>query len=240
MKRFFGYARAMSYPGTPMLTLTDITKTYRTTDVETRALDAVSLEVAEGEFLAIMGPSGCGKSTLLNVLGLLDRPTHGSYRLADTDVTGLPSARLAQLRGEHIAFVFQNFNLIDDLTVAENVEVSLLYRRSTAVTKDRVGLVLDQVGMSHRAGHRPQQMSGGQQQRVAIARALAGNPSVILADEPTGNLDSANGEQVIELLQQVAQSGTTVIMVTHSHRDAAAAQRIVQMLDGRIVGETQL
>jgi len=223
-----------------MLTLTDITKSYRTTDVETRALDAVSLEVAEGEFLAIMGPSGCGKSTLLNVLGLLDRPTHGSYRLVDMEVTGLPAARLAQLRGEHIAFVFQNFNLIDDLTVAENVEVSLLYRRGGAVTNDRVRLVLDQVGMSHRASHRPQQLSGGQQQRVAIARALAGNPGLILADEPTGNLDSANGEQVIELLQQVAQFGTTVIMVTHSHRDAAAAQRIVQMLDGRIVGETQL
>jgi putative ABC transport system ATP-binding protein len=240
MTGFFGYARAMSSSGTPMLTLTEITKSYRTSDVETCALDAVSLEVAEGEFLAIMGPSGCGKSTLLNVLGLLDRPTHGSYRLADTEVTGLPAARLAQLRGEHIAFVFQNFNLIDDLTVAENVEVSLLYRRGAAVTNDRVGLVLDQVGMSHRAGHRPQQLSGGQQQRVAIARALAGNPSLILADEPTGNLDSANGEQVIELLQQVAASGTTVVMVTHSHRDAAAAQRIVQMLDGRIVGETQL
>ena len=223
-----------------MLTLTEITKTYSTSEVETRALDAVSLEVAEGEFLAVMGPSGCGKSTLLNVLGLLDRPSGGSYQLAGTELTGLPSAELARLRGERIAFIFQNFNLIDDLTVAENVEVSLLYRHGPAVTKDRVGLVLDQVGMAHRAGHRPQQLSGGQQQRVAIARALAGNPGLILADEPTGNLDSANGEQVIELLQQVAASGTTVIMVTHSHRDAAAAQRIVEMLDGRIVGETRL
>ena len=223
-----------------MLTLTEITKTYSTSEVETRALDAVSLEVAEGEFLAIMGPSGCGKSTLLNVLGLLDRPTHGSYRLADTEVTGLPAARLARLRGEHVAFVFQNFNLIDDLTVAENVEVSLLYRGDVPVTNNRVGLVLDQVGMAHRAGHRPQQLSGGQQQRVAIARALAGDPSLILADEPTGNLDSTNGEQVMELLQQVARSGTTVVMVTHSHRDAAAAQRTVEMLDGRIVGETRL
>jgi len=223
-----------------MLTLTEITKSYTTSEVETRALDAVSLEVGEGEFLAIMGPSGCGKSTLLNVLGLLDRPSGGSYRLADTEVTGLPAAKLARLRGEHIAFVFQNFNLIDDLTVAENVEVALLYRRGAGATNDRVGLLLEQVGMAHRAGHRPQQLSGGQQQRVAIARALAGNPSLILADEPTGNLDSANGEQVIELLQQVAGSGTTVIMVTHSHRDAAAAQRVVQMLDGRIVGETQL
>ena len=223
-----------------MLTLTEITKSYSTLEIETRALDAVSLDVAEGEFLAVMGPSGCGKSTLLNVLGLLDRPTEGSYRLSGSEVTGLPAAGLARLRGEHIAFIFQNFNLIDDLTVAENVEVSLLYRRGSAVMKDRIGLVLDQVGMAHRAGHRPQQLSGGQQQRVAIARALAGNPSLILADEPTGNLDSANGEQVIELLQRVAQSGTAVVMVTHSHRDAAAAQRIVQMLDGRIVGETRL
>ena len=223
-----------------MLTLSEITKSYRTSEVETRALDAISLEVGEGEFLAIMGPSGCGKSTLLNVLGLLDRPNIGSYRLAGSEVTGLSAARPARLRGEHIAFVFQNFNLIDDLTVAENVEVSLLYRQSPATTSNRVRAVLDQVGMAHRAGHRPQQLSGGQQQRVAIARALAGNPSLILADEPTGNLDSANGEQVIELLQQVAAAGTTVVMVTHSHRDAAAAQRIVEMLDGRIVGETQL
>jgi len=223
-----------------MLTLTEITKTYSTLEVETRALDAVSLEVAEGEFLAVMGPSGCGKSTLLNVLGLLDRPTGGSYQLAGTEVTGQPAAKLARLRGEHVAFIFQNFNLIDDLTVAENVEVALLYRGDVPVTNNRVGLVLDQVGMAHRAGHRPQQLSGGQQQRVAIARALAGNPSLILADEPTGNLDSANGEQVMELLQQVARSGTTVVMVTHSHRDAAAAQRTVEMLDGRIVGETRL
>ena len=223
-----------------MLTLSEITKSYRTSEVETRALDAISLEVGEGEFVAIMGPSGCGKSTLLNVLGLLDRPNIGSYRLAGSEVTGLSAARLARLRGEHIAFVFQNFNLIDDLTVAENVEVSLLYRQGPATTSNRVRAVLDQVGMTHRAGHRPQQLSGGQQQRVAIARALAGNPSLILADEPTGNLDSANGEQVIELLQQVAAAGTTVVMVTHSHRDAAAAQRIVEMLDGRIVGETQL
>jgi len=223
-----------------MLTLSEITKSYRTSEVETRALDAVSLEVGEGEFLAIMGPSGCGKSTLLNVLGLLDRPNAGSYRMAGSEVTGLSAARLARLRGEHIAFVFQNFNLIDDLTVAENVEVSLLYRQGPATMSNRVRAVLDQVGMTHRAGHRPQQLSGGQQQRVAIARALAGNPSLILADEPTGNLDSANGEQVIELLQQVAAAGTTVVMVTHSHRDAAAAQRIVEMLDGRIVGETQL
>jgi len=223
-----------------MLTLSEITKSYRTSEVETHALDAVSLEVGEGEFLAIMGPSGCGKSTLLNVLGLLDRPNTGSYRLAGSEVTGLSAAKLARLRGEHIAFVFQNFNLIDDLTVAENVEVSLLYRQGPATTSNRVRAVLDQVGMTHRAGHRPQQLSGGQQQRVAIARALAGNPSLILADEPTGNLDSANGEQVIELLQQVAAAGTTVVMVTHSHRDAAAAQRTVEMLDGRIVGETQL
>ena len=204
------------------------------------ALSGIELDIVDGETVALIGPSGCGKSTLLNVLGLLDRPNTGSYRLAGSEVTGLSAAKLARLRGEHIAFVFQNFNLIDDLTVAENVEVSLLYRQGPATTSNRVRAVLDQVGMTHRAGHRPQQLSGGQQQRVAIARALAGNPSLILADEPTGNLDSANGEQVIELLQQVAAAGTTVVMVTHSHRDAAAAQRIVEMLDGRIVGETQL
>ncbi len=225
---------------TPMLSLTEITKSYSTLEIETRALDAVSLEVAEGEFVAVMGPSGCGKSTLLNVLGLLDRPNAGSYQLAGTEVIGLPAAKLARLRGAHVAFVFQNFNLIDDLTVAENVEVALLYRGGEAARMDRIAEVLDQVGMTHRASHRPQQLSGGQQQRVAIARALAGKPGLILADEPTGNLDSANGEQVMELLQHVARSGTTVIMVTHSHRDAAAAQRIVEMLDGRIVGETRL
>jgi putative ABC transport system ATP-binding protein len=230
----------MSSPKTAMLTLTDITRSYRTEEVETRALDAVSLEVAQGEFVGVMGPSGCGKSTLLNVIGLLDRPSGGSYRLCGTEVTGLSAAGLARLRAEHIAFVFQNFNLIDDLTVAENVEVSLLYRHAEGAAKDRIADVLDQVGLTHRAGHRPQQLSGGQQQRVAIARALAGRPQLILADEPTGNLDSANGEQVIELLRQVAGAGTTVIMVTHSHRDAAAAHRIVEMLDGRIVGETRL
>jgi putative ABC transport system ATP-binding protein len=223
-----------------MLTLTGISRSYRTEEIETRALDAVSLEVAEGEFVAVMGPSGCGKSTLLNVIGLLDRPSAGSYRLCGTEVAGLSAARLARLRGKHIAFVFQNFNLIDDLTVAENVEVSLLYRDGAAAAKGRIAEVLDQVGMTHRAGHRPQQLSGGQQQRVAIARALAGKPQLILADEPTGNLDSANGEQVIALLKQVAEAGTTVIMVTHSHRDAGTAQRIVEMLDGRIVGETRL
>ena len=223
-----------------MLTLTDISKTYRAHEIETGALNAVSLEVARGEFVAIMGPSGCGKSTLLNVIGLLDRPSEGSYRLCDMEVTNLPAATLARLRGQHIAFIFQNFNLIDDLTVAENVEVALLYRDGAGATQDRVRAALAQVGMTHRADHRPQQLSGGQQQRVAIARALAGNPALILADEPTGNLDSANGGQVIELLRQVAQAGTTVVMVTHSNRDAAAAQRIVEMLDGRIVGETQL
>ena len=223
-----------------MLTLTDIAKSYRTEEMETRALDAVSLEVAAGEFLAVMGPSGCGKSTLLNVIGLLDRPSQGSYLLAGRDVAGLSATELARLRAAHIAFVFQNFNLIDDLTVAENIEVALLYRPGEAASCDRIAEVLDQVGMTHRADHRPQQLSGGQQQRVAIARALAGRPSLILADEPTGNLDSINGEQVIALLQQVAQAGTTVVMVTHSHRDSAAAQRIVEMLDGRIVGETWL
>ena len=221
-----------------MLTLVNLSKSYRTTEVETQALDAISAEVAPGEFVAIMGPSGCGKSTLLNILGCLDQPSGGSYCLMGEEVSALSEAQLARVRRAHIGFVFQSFNLINDLTVAENVEVALLYRRRGPSRKKRIAEVLEQVGLAHRSGHRPQQLSGGQQQRVAIARALVSDPKVIFADEPTGNLDSANGEAVMNLLKGVWEGGTTIVMVTHSPRHAAEAQRTIEMLDGRIVAET--
>jgi putative ABC transport system ATP-binding protein len=224
-----------------MLKLEDISKVYRTSEVETLALGGVSLQIDPGEFVAVMGPSGCGKSTLLNLLGLLDSPTSGVYDFFGEDVAGYPEARLTKLRREHIGFVFQSFNLIDDLTVAENVEVALLYRSvPTAERKRRVTEALERVGMAHRARHRPQQLSGGQQQRVAVARALVSNPRLILADEPTGNLDTANGEEVMGLLTEAAAAGVTVIMVTHSLVHAAVAQRTIKLLDGRVVSETLL
>jgi putative ABC transport system ATP-binding protein len=223
-----------------MLEVEDLTRTYRTGDVETQALNGVSFAIAKGEFVAVMGPSGCGKSTLLNVLGFLDAPTGGSYRLMGEDVAAASEAKLARLRRAHVGFVFQSFNLVDDLTVAENVEVALLYRGGGGNARRRVEAVLERVGIGHRARHRPQQLSGGQQQRVAIARALAAEPDLILADEPTGNLDSANGAAVIDLLKRAADGGTTVVMVTHSPLHAAAADRIIEMLDGRVVGETRL
>ncbi|HEX8193045.1 MAG TPA: ABC transporter ATP-binding protein [Allosphingosinicella sp.] len=220
-----------------MIELRNLSKIFRAEDVETHALADVSLDVGAGEFVAIMGPSGCGKSSLLNILGFLDRPSGGTYRLFGEDAAALSDMALTRLRRRHVGFVFQNFNLIDDLTVAENVEVSTLYRKGARTS---VADVLERVGIAHRAEHRPQQLSGGQQQRTAIARALAGDPTLILADEPTGNLDSVNGEAVIDLLKAVARSGTSVVMVTHAHVHAAAADRIVAMLDGRIVGETRL
>jgi putative ABC transport system ATP-binding protein len=224
-----------------MLKLQNISKIYRTTDVETRALQDVSFEVAAGEFLAIMGPSGCGKSTLLNILGLLDSPTGGSYWFCDEDVAKASEQRLTQLRRASVGFIFQSFNLIDDLSVQENVEVALLYRKvSSSDRKRRVAEALERVGVAHRARHLPQQLSGGQQQRVAIARALVSNPKLILADEPTGNLDTANGDAVMALLTGVAQAGTTVVMVTHSLAYAGFAQRTVKLLDGRVVSETSL
>ncbi len=223
-----------------MIEVRDVAKVYRTAEVETQALAGVSFDVAAGEFVAIMGPSGCGKSSLLNILGFLDSPSTGAYRLLGKDVATRSEAALARLRREHVGFVFQSFNLVDDLTVAENVEVSLLYRENQDVRRGRVMEVLERTGMAHRADHRPQQLSGGQQQRVAIARALASNPRILLADEPTGNLDSTNGQAVIDLLNASSQSGTTIIMVTHSPLHAASAGRIFQMLDGRIVGETRL
>ena len=223
-----------------MLTLTDLTKAYRTTEVETRALDAVSLEVGAGEFVAIMGPSGCGKSTLLNILGFLDAPTSGSYRLLGEESAALSHAALTRLRRAHVGFVFQSFNLVDELTVEENVAIGLLYRDDRADAKRRIAEALDRVGIAHRARHRPQQLSGGQQQRVAIARALVARPKLILADEPTGNLDTANGDQVMALLTETAAAGTTIVMVTHSPLHAAAAQRTIRLLDGRVVSETVL
>jgi putative ABC transport system ATP-binding protein len=222
-----------------LLQISSLSRAYRGAEVETQALDSVSFEIGAGEFVAVMGPSGCGKSTLLNILGFLDRPDGGSYRLRGEEVATLSESRLTRLRRAHVGFVFQSFNLIEELNVAENVEVALLYR-SVDRRRRRVDALLEQVGLAHRARHRPRQLSGGQQQRVAIARALAPEPDLILADEPTGNLDSANGAAVMALLKGAAAAGTTVIMVTHSAFHAAAADRTIRMLDGRIVGETRL
>jgi putative ABC transport system ATP-binding protein len=213
-----------------------VSKTYRTTDVETLALDEVSLEVGSGEFLAIMGPSGCGKSTLLNILGLVDSPSSGSCWFMGEDVAGCSEHQLTLRRRAGIGFVFQSFNLIDDLDVRENVEVALIYRRVGRVERNRrVAAVLDKVGLGHRARHMPRQLSGGQQQRVALARALVCDPRLILADEPTGNLDTANGEAVMDMLAASARAGTTLVMVTHSEKHAARADRTLHMLDGRLV-----
>ncbi|HEY8003077.1 MAG TPA: ABC transporter ATP-binding protein [Phenylobacterium sp.] len=224
-----------------MLKLDRVTKVYRTAEVETLALNEISLEIGAGEFVAIMGPSGCGKSTLLNTLGLLDTPTSGSYSFFGEEVARRSERELTALRRDRIGFVFQSFNLIDDLTVAENVEVALLYRRVPASERRRrVAEALERVGIAHRARHRPQQLSGGQQQRVAVARALVSEPSLILADEPTGNLDTANGEAVMALLTDAAAAGVTVVMVTHSLSHAAVAQRTIKLLDGRVVSETLL
>ena len=224
-----------------MLKLTNVSKIYRTAEVETLALNEISMEVRGGEFVAIMGPSGCGKSTLLNTLGLLDTPTGGSFEFFGEEVARRSEKELTALRRDRIGFVFQSFNLIDDLSVAVNVEVALLYRRVPAADRRRrVAEALERVGMGHRARHRPQQLSGGQQQRVAVARALVSNPSLILADEPTGNLDTVNGEAVMTLLTEAASAGVTVIMVTHSLAHAAVAQRTIKLLDGRVVSETLL
>jgi putative ABC transport system ATP-binding protein len=222
-----------------VLQLSDIRRAYRTEDVRTQALDGVDLSIGAGEFLAIMGPSGCGKSTLLNIVGLLDSPDSGSYRFDGEEIAGYSENRLAELRRAAIGFVFQSFNLIDDLNVAGNVEVALIYRGvSAAERKRRIAEALDRVGIGHRARHLPQQLSGGQQQRVAIARALVSRPKLILADEPTGNLDTANGDSVMALLNEVADGGTTVVMVTHSQPHAAMAHRRIDLLDGKVVERT--
>jgi putative ABC transport system ATP-binding protein len=223
-----------------MLKLEHITKVYRAAEVETAALDDLSLEIPPGEFLAIMGPSGCGKSTLLNILGLIDSPTAGNYWFMGEDIAKCSEEELTLHRRAGVGFVFQNFNLIDDLTVAENVEVALIYRRvSSSERRKRVAAALERVDLAHRAKHMPKQLSGGQQQRVAVARALVSDPKVILADEPTGNLDTANGDAVMEMLTGVAKAGTTIIMVTHSEAHASRADRVVHMLDGRFVDDDE-
>jgi putative ABC transport system ATP-binding protein len=224
-----------------MLAIESLSKIYQTAEIETQVLDRVSLTVERGEFVAIMGPSGCGKSTFLNILGLLDSPTSGTYRFEGEDVATASQARMTALRRSSIGFVFQDFNLIDDLTVEENVAVALTYRGvKPKEQRRRVAIALEQVDMAHRARHLPHRLSGGQQQRVAVARALVANPSLILADEPTGNLDSANGDAVMKLLTDAFRAGTTVIMVTHSLVFAGFAQRTVKLLDGRVVSETTL
>jgi putative ABC transport system ATP-binding protein len=220
-----------------MLSLKRLSKVYRTTEVETTALRDVDLEIAQGEFVAVMGPSGCGKSTLLNIVGMLDTPSGGEYWFVDQNISGWTESQLSQLRKNSIGFIFQSFNLINDLTIYENVELALLYHREVPARerKDRVQEALDDMKVAHRAKHRPQQLSGGQQQRVAIARAMVGRPKLLLADEPTGNLDSAMGEEVMELLSELNSTGVTIMMVTHSPAHAENANRIVNLLDGAIV-----
>ncbi|WP_426061021.1 ABC transporter ATP-binding protein [Hymenobacter sp. B1770] len=221
-----------------MIKIENLEKIYRTEEVQTKALNNVSLAVNEGEFVAIMGPSGCGKSTLLNILGLLDEPDGGCFTFAGTEVTHAPERRRAELRKKHIGFVFQSFNLIEELTVAENVELPLIYLGvGAAQRKEKVSRVLEKMQIMHRRNHFPQQLSGGQQQRVAVARAVVNSPSLILADEPTGNLDSSNGNEVMELLTELNEAGTTIIMVTHSEHDARYAHRVVRLLDGQVVLE---
>lgn len=223
-----------------MIRIEKLSKNFRTDAVETIALDQVSLQVPAGEFVAIMGPSGCGKSTLLNILGLLDKPTGGDYFLNGREVAGLTKKECSQLRMETIGFVFQNFNLLEELNVAENVELPLTYLGiKFSERKQRVRDILKRMNIAHRAGHFPQQLSGGQQQRVAIARAVVTTPKLILADEPTGNLDSKNGLEVMRLLNELNQEGTTIVMVTHSLHDASFAHRVIHLLDGKVVSSVK-
>ena len=221
-----------------MIEVSNLKKIFRTEEVETWALSDVSFTVADGEFVAIMGPSGCGKSTLLSILGLLDNPTEGSYKLQDREVATLNEDQRTDLRKGTIGFVFQSFNLIDELNVFENIELPLLYMGvPEKERRRRVEEVMDRMNISHREKHFPNQLSGGQQQRVAIARAVISGPKLILADEPTGNLDSVNGQEVMNLLKELNQSGTTIVMVTHSRHDASYASRIINLFDGSIVKE---
>ena len=223
-----------------MIKVTDLSKVFRTEEIETTALNGVSFEINEGEFVAIMGPSGCGKSTLLNIMGLLDNPSGGSYMLLGSEVGQLKEKDRTKFRKGNIGFVFQSFNLIDELNVFENVELPLRYLNiSAGERKQRVTEILKRMGISHRAKHFPQQLSGGQQQRVAIARAVVSNPKLILADEPTGNLDSKNGKEVMDLMSELNAEGTTIVMVTHSQKDAAVAQRVINLFDGQIVGDVK-
>ncbi len=224
-----------------MIKTENLQKIFRTEEVETWALHDVTLEIKEGEFVAIMGPSGCGKSTLLNILGLLDNPSNGTYELNGTDVSKFTEAERTNLRKGVIGFVFQSFNLIDELNVYENIELPLLYMGvPKEERKRRVEEAMERMAISHRVKHFPQQLSGGQQQRVAIARAVVANPKIILADEPTGNLDSKNGKEVMDLLTQLNKEGTTVVMVTHSQRDAGYATRTINLFDGQVVNEVHV
>ncbi len=223
-----------------MIKVTELSKIFRTEEIETTALNGVSFEIKKGEFVAIMGPSGCGKSTLLNILGLLDNPSSGSYELMGQEVAQLKERDRTKFRKGNIGFVFQSFNLIDELNVFENVELPLKYlNMSASERKQRVTAMLKRMNISHRAQHFPQQLSGGQQQRVAIARAVISNPNLVLADEPTGNLDSKNGKEVMDLLTELNSEGTTIVMVTHSPKDASMAQRTINLFDGRIVSDVR-
>ena len=223
-----------------MITVNNLSKVFRTEEIETTALNGVSFEIKDGEFVAIMGPSGCGKSTLLNILGLLDNPTSGSYKLLDTEVSKLKEKERTKFRKGNIGFVFQSFNLIDELNVYENIELPLRYLNiSAAERKQKVTDIMKRMNISHRSNHFPQQLSGGQQQRVAIARAVVAGPKLILADEPTGNLDSKNGKEVMDLLKELNAEGTTIVMVTHSQKDALCAQRTIDLFDGQIVSDVR-
>jgi len=224
-----------------MIKITDLEKIYRTEEVETVALNKMSLEIAEHEFVAVMGPSGCGKSTLLNILGMLDKPDGGNFLFNETEVSGFSENQCSDLRKQNIGFVFQSFNLIDELTVFENVELPLVYNGVKAADRKRIAeAAIEKVQMMHRRNHFPSQLSGGQQQRAAVARAVVNSPKLILADEPTGNLDSRNGEEVMNMLTDLNAAGTTIIMVTHSEHDARYAHRIVRMLDGKPVLENKM
>jgi putative ABC transport system ATP-binding protein len=222
-----------------MLKLHSLSRVYRTDEVETAALNNINIEISKGEFVAIMGPSGCGKSTLLNLIGMLDTPSSGHYFFNNEDIAGYTEKQLSVIRKQNIGFIFQNFNLIDELTVAENIELALLYHNiPSAERKQRVIKVMDKVGIAHRAKHMPGQLSGGQQQRVAVARAVVGNQSMILADEPTGNLDSAHGQEVMEMLRSLNDEGTTIVMVTHSPAHADYAARTINLFDGNVITQS--
>jgi putative ABC transport system ATP-binding protein len=223
-----------------MLKMHGITKVYRTSDIQTTALNNINFEVNKGEFVAVMGPSGCGKSTLLNLIGMLDNPTKGDYFFNDENIASYDESKLCDIRKHNVSFIFQSFNLIDELSVFQNVELALLYHAiPSKERRERVEAVMDRVGIAHRAKHMPSQLSGGQQQRVAVARAVVGNQALILADEPTGNLDSAHGQEVMEMLQQLNDEGTTIIMVTHSQSHADFAKRTVNLFDGSIVTQSR-
>ena len=221
-----------------LIRMENLSKVYRTDSIETTALNSINIDVKKGEFVAVMGPSGCGKSTLLNIIGMLDNPNSGHYYFLDEDVANYKESRLADIRKRNIGFIFQSFNLIDELTVRENIELALLYHDvSAADRKKRAFAVMERMEIAHRANHMPSQLSGGQQQRVAVARAVIAEPNLILADEPTGNLDSANGQEVMALLTNLNKQGTTILMVTHSPAHAEYARRSINLFDGQVIAE---